>query len=69
MSKNKPITTIIYTSPSRIASSTRYCCRSMALCYSRSRKLEYCADDHYTPCPEKNGTNNVLGITLANTNI
>ena len=22
-----------------------------------------------TPCPEKNGTNNVLGITLANTNI
>jgi len=23
----------------------------------------------YTPCPEKNGTNNVLGITLANTNI
>jgi len=24
---------------------------------------------HYTPCPEKNGTNNVLGTTLANTNI
>ena len=23
----------------------------------------------FTPCPEKNGTNNVLGITLANTNI
>jgi len=23
----------------------------------------------YTPCPEKNGTNKVLGITLANTNI
>ena len=23
----------------------------------------------YTPCPKKNGTNNVLGITLANTNM
>jgi len=23
----------------------------------------------YTPCPEKNGTNNILGITLTNTNV
>jgi len=22
-----------------------------------------------TPCPEKNGTNNILGITLTNTNV
>jgi len=32
-------------------------------------KVEIIRDNEYTPCPEKNGTNNVLGIPLANTNI
>jgi len=32
------------------------------------QRIDDCISPH-TPCPEKNGTNNVLGVTLANTNI
>jgi len=34
-----------------------------------SRILNQSAVNKTTLCPEKNGTNNVLGITLTNTNI